>query len=125
MFNVFLWAARHICLDRKGGTKALKKLIRDVNDRLDDGRSVVIFPEGTRKFPGEAPDYKPGIAAIYANTKCPIVPVRLNSGEFWPKAARVKKPGKIIMEFMEPMPQGLSKKEFMKELEARIEGTKP
>lgn len=121
-FNIFLWAARHIALDRSGGASSLKKLIRDVKDRLAHGRAIVIFPEGSRKSVGAPPDYKAGVAAIYASIDAPVIPVRLDSGELWPRQSRFKKPGTIHVEFLEPMPKGLSKKEFMTELEKRIEG---
>ncbi len=122
MFNIYLWAARHICLNRGGGARALKKLISDVKDRLSDGRAIIIFPEGTRKKVGDKPDYKAGVAAIYANIEAPVVPVRLDSGKLWPRQSRFKKAGTITVEFLEPMPKGLTKKGFMEELEKRIEG---
>lgn len=121
-FNAFLVGFGHIWISRKGGVKTLRELAAKANKRIKANRSVVIFPEGTRKRPDEKPDYRSGIAYLYANVDAPVVPVRLNSGLLWPKYAHVKKSGVITIEFLEEMPRGLSKQEFMHELEKRIEG---
>ena len=122
VFNLFLIVVGHIAIDRSTGASALKKLVKDVKDRIGKGRSVVIFPEGTRKQLGEPTDYKPGISAIYSMLKdVPIVPVRLNSGLLWPKGAHIKKTGVITIEFMPEIERGLSRNEFMAKLESVIE----
>ncbi len=121
---VWGWHARKcgaISVDREGGAGALKQMVRDVEDRLSKDRQVIIFPEGTRAEPGTRHPYQPGIAAVYARTTAPVVPVALNSGLFWGRRSFNKKPGVITIEFLEPMPQGLDRREFMAELENRIE----
>ncbi|MBT3307658.1 MAG: 1-acyl-sn-glycerol-3-phosphate acyltransferase [Alphaproteobacteria bacterium] len=110
-----------ISVDRSGGGAALKQLVRDVETRMIDGRQVIIFPEGTRTAPGERRDYQPGVAAVYARTQSPVVPVALNSGLFWGRRSFRKKSGTITVQFLEPMPQGLKRREFMAELETRME----
>ncbi len=120
-----------ISVDRSGGGAALKKMVRDTEDRVAKGRQVVIFPEGTRTPPGEKQEYQPGIAAIYARVTrtpggapggAPVVPVALNSGLFWGRRSFHKKPGVITLEFLEPMPPGLKRRQFMEDLRARIDG---
>lgn len=115
-----------ISVDRSGGAQALKKMVRDTEDRLARGSQVVIFPEGTRTPPGEHQEYHPGVAAIYARIDvpggAPVVPVALNSGLFWGRRSFQKKPGVITLEFLPPMPPGLKRREFMEELRARIDG---
>ena len=96
-------------------------MIRETRSILGEGRRVVIFPEGTRVKPGEAGQYQPGIAALYAQTDAPVVPVAVNSGLFWGRRDFRKKPGTIIVEFLEPMPRGLDRKDFMAQLEDRVE----
>ncbi len=110
-----------ISVDRFGGGAALKKLVRDVEDRMAGGRQVVIFPEGTRTAPGMRREYQPGVAAIYARTDAPVVPVALNSGLFWGRRSFRKKSGVITVQFLDPMPGGLKRREFMAELESRME----
>lgn len=110
-----------IGLDRSGAVKALKKLVADTRKAMAAGRQVIIFPEGTRREPGAAPDYKPGVAALYAGLDVPCLPVALNSGICWPRRKFLRYPGTIVVEFLEPIPPGLHRKAFSKELEQRIE----
>ena len=99
----------------------MRDMIRETKAALDANRSVVIFPEGTRMPPGETGTYFPGVAALYAQTGTTVVPVALNSGKFWPRRAFLKKPGTVVLEFLPPIPQGMKRKAFLKELEYRIE----
>jgi 1-acyl-sn-glycerol-3-phosphate acyltransferase len=112
---------RMIPIDREGHARALKDMVREARDRLRDGRQVIIFPEGTRKAPGAAPDYKPGVAAIYRELELPCTPMATNSGVHWPARGFPGKPGTIVFEFLPPIPAGLKRAEFMRELETRIE----
>lgn len=108
-------------VDRSGGGQALRRLIGAVRARLGDGRPVIIFPEGTRMKPGEHQGYQSGVAGIYRQLDVPVVPVALNSGLVWPKSGLVGTGFRIVLEYLDPIPPGLSKKEFMAELEGRIE----
>jgi 1-acyl-sn-glycerol-3-phosphate acyltransferase len=110
-----------IAVDRAGHATALKKLVKDTRERMAEDRQVVIFPEGTRKDPGAAPDYKPGIAALYRDLQLPCTPMATNSGVHWPAHGFIRRPGTVVFEFLEPVPAGLKRGEFMKELQARIE----
>jgi 1-acyl-sn-glycerol-3-phosphate acyltransferase len=110
-----------VAIDRDGGASALKQMVRDCREVIEDGRQLVIFPEGTRSHPGDKLPYHPGIAAVYKQAGVPVVPVALNSGLFWGRRSFAKKPGKIIIEFLEAMPDGLDRKTFMADLETRIE----
>jgi 1-acyl-sn-glycerol-3-phosphate acyltransferase len=80
---------------------------------------VLIFPEGTRRKPGAKPDYKPGVAGLYAILKVACVPVALNSGRYW--QGFTKKPGTITLEFLDTIPPGLKRDDFMPLLQQRIE----
>ncbi len=121
---VWGWHARKcgaISVDRDGGAGALKQMLRDTEDRMTGDRQVILFPEGTRTAPGTRHPYNPGIAAVYARIKVPVVPVALNSGLFWGRRSFNKKPGVITIEFLPPMPPELDRGQFMSELENRIE----
>jgi 1-acyl-sn-glycerol-3-phosphate acyltransferase len=110
-----------IAVDREGHASALKKLVRDTRERLSEDRQVIIFPEGTRKDPGAEPDYKPGVAALYRDLDLPCTPLATNSGVHWPAHGFLRRPGVIVFEFLEPIPAGLKRGEFMRELQDRIE----
>lgn len=119
------WYARRvgmIAIDRAAGGAALRNMTRDARRALEQGLGVVIFPEGTRKKPGALPDYKPGVAALYQRLNEPCVPVALNSGLFWTgPGGFLKKPGRIVLEFLPPIAAGLKRQEFMTALQSRIE----
>lgn len=110
-----------IGIDRASTVKALKKLVRDVGAALEEGRQVIVFPEGTRREPGAPPDYKPGVAALYTGLDVTCLPVALNSGVCWPRRRFLRHPGTIVVEFLEPIPPGLPRKAFSALLEERIE----
>ena len=108
-----------IDIDRGGGASALKKMVAEAKALFARGRQVVIFPEGHRGKPGVAGDYKPGVAALYRELDVPVHPVATNSGVHWKAFARI--PGTIVFEYLEPIPPGLKRAEFMRVLEERIE----
>lgn len=121
---VFGWAQYFygmIPVDRSAGSAAMKSMLRCAKNRLNDKRPIIIFPEGTRKKPGQKADYKPGVALLYQNLNVPVIPIAANTGFFWKKSSFMRYPGKVIFEFMEPLPAGLNKQEFMKELQTRLE----
>ncbi|MBU2135591.1 MAG: 1-acyl-sn-glycerol-3-phosphate acyltransferase [Alphaproteobacteria bacterium] len=120
-FGWYAQKARMIVVDREAQAAALKKLVRDTEDRLQEDRQLVIFPEGTRGEPGVRGSYKPGIAALYRELNLPVHPVATNSGVHWPKHGFLRKPGLIVFEYLEPIPPGLKRAEFMRTLEERIE----
>jgi 1-acyl-sn-glycerol-3-phosphate acyltransferase len=121
---LFGWCLLHagmIRIDRRGGSRALRGLIEGGRAALARGAPIVIFPEGTRLAPGEQRDYQPGVAALYRHLDCAVVPVALNSGVFWGRRSFIKRPGRIVVEFLPPIGPGLERKAFMTELRARLE----
>ena len=110
-----------IPVDRAKGISALKNMAARARQAIARGRSVLVFPQGTRTPPGTVRPYLPGVAAIYANLDVPVVPVALNSGLFWPRRKLVKWPGTITLEYLEPIAPGLDKRTFMATLQDRIE----
>jgi 1-acyl-sn-glycerol-3-phosphate acyltransferase len=118
-YGWFLRKAAAIPIDRGGAASALRKMTRAAQAVMAQGRPVLIFPEGTRKKPGAPPDYKPGVAGLYGMLAAPCVPVALNSGLYW--RGFLKKPGTVVLEFLEPIPPGLPRGAFMAMLESRIE----
>jgi 1-acyl-sn-glycerol-3-phosphate acyltransferase len=121
---LFGWTLLHsgmIRIDRQGGPRALRGLIEGGRAALARGMPIVIFPEGTRLPPGQHRPYHPGVAALYRHLDCPVVPVALNSGVFWPRRSFIKRPGRIVVEFLPPIEPGLERKAFMAELRDRLE----
>jgi 1-acyl-sn-glycerol-3-phosphate acyltransferase len=118
-YGWYISRAGVIAVDRSAGASALRKMAEQAKAMAAAGRPVAIFPEGTRKKPGAAPDYKPGVAGLYSQLGLSCVPGALNSGLFWTNFT--KHPGKIAIEFLPAIPSGLKRAEFMRELEGRIE----
>ena len=110
-----------IPVDRDKGPAALRGMLREAKKRVAQGREIIIFPEGTRRVPGAPSDYKTGVLLLYEALGIPCVPLALNSGVFWPRRSFVRKPGTIIVEFLDPIPPGLPRAEFLERLIAAIE----
>jgi 1-acyl-sn-glycerol-3-phosphate acyltransferase len=110
-----------IPVDRDKGPSALRRMLREAKLRVAAGREIIIFPEGTRRAPGAAPDYKTGVVLLYDALGVPCVPVALNSGLFWPRRSLTRRPGTIVVEFLDPIPPGLGRVEFLARLERTIE----
>ena len=115
---VWGWAARRygvIVVDREASAGALRRMLREAKVTLAAGRSVLIFPEGTRVAPGEQPPLRAGFAGLYRGLGLPVVPVAIDSGMVWLKHGP-KRPGTVTFRFGEPIPPGLPRAE----IEARV-----
>jgi 1-acyl-sn-glycerol-3-phosphate acyltransferase len=115
---VWGWAARRygaLVVDREGSAAALRQMIREGKDAKAAGRSVLIFPEGTRVLPGEQPPLKSGFAGLYRMLDMPVVPVAVDSGRLLPKRG-AKRAGVVTFRYGEVIPTGLSRQE----VEARV-----
>ena len=107
------WAARRygvIVIDRAGAGQAMRQMMREARAALDAGRSIVIFPEGTRVPPGEQPPLRAGFAGLYRALGVPVVPVALDSGKVWPRKGP-KRAGTVTFRFGAPVPPGLPRAE--------------
>ena len=85
------------------------------------GRQLIIFPEGTRTPVDAPPNYKTGVGQIYADSDVACLPVALNSGLFWPRRTFMRYPGTLVVEFLDPLPPGLTRKEFIARISTVIE----
>ncbi|MDX1605329.1 MAG: lysophospholipid acyltransferase family protein [Candidatus Competibacterales bacterium] len=122
---VFGWALalmEPISIDRKASSVAVAQIRNQGKRHLDNGRWVLIFPEGTRSAPGQRQRYKLGGARLAAYTGYPILPIAHNAGEFWPRRSFVKHPGTIDVVIGETMPTlGLDAQTINRQVEEWIE----
>ncbi|GHU16569.1 1-acyl-sn-glycerol-3-phosphate acyltransferase [Alphaproteobacteria bacterium] len=116
LFGILSKMAGSIEVDRDSGTKSLVDVAKRIEKTISDGHPVIIFPEGTRVPTGEHMEIKRGIAFFYSKSNCAVVPVVHNSGKFWPRRGFLKIPGNITVKFLDPIPPGLSRDEFMNRL---------
>ena len=120
----FGWAlAVHpsIAINRAYGFAALSELAQKGKLRLQQGFSVVIFPEGTRTLSGSQRNFKPGGAHLAVSSCVQVVAVAHNSGNFWPRQAFLKRPGTVTVKISPPIqPKGLSVAELNRHAETWI-----
>jgi 1-acyl-sn-glycerol-3-phosphate acyltransferase len=121
VFGLFLIKANMIAIDRSAGRRALLAMVRRAVAEVRHGRQLVIFPEGTRTAPGAPAHYKPGVGQIYLECGVTCLPVALNSGLFWPRRTFRRYPGTLVVEFLDPLPPGLPREEFVTRMRTVIE----
>jgi 1-acyl-sn-glycerol-3-phosphate acyltransferase len=97
------------------------EMARRAPKEIQSGRQLIIFPEGTRRPVDAPPNYMTGVGQIYANSGVPCLPVALNSGLFWPRRTFMRYPGTLVVEFLDPLPPGLNRKDFVARIAAVIE----
>lgn len=109
-----------IPVDRSGSSKALRAMIKSADTARQSGRPIVIFPEGTRVPPGEAPPLQAGFAGLYRHLGLPAVPLAIDAGRLWPRRGLIKQSGTIHFHFGEPLPPGLPRAEAERLIHAAI-----
>jgi 1-acyl-sn-glycerol-3-phosphate acyltransferase len=110
-----------IVVNNCGGREAREALKSRAADAHRDGRRILIYPEGNLARIGEKFRYRSGVWHMYRDFDMPVVPLATNLGLFWPQEAFEKRPGTATLEFLEPIPTGLPKDEFLARLETAIE----
>jgi 1-acyl-sn-glycerol-3-phosphate acyltransferase len=93
-----------IHIDRRRGRDAFESVVAQGRHVLDDGRWIIMFPEGTRTRVGSQGKYKSGGARLAVRTGVPVVPIAVNAGECWPKKRFVKTPGLVTVSIGPPIP---------------------
>ena len=94
-FGWGLKAMNAIALNRGTGRKAITQLINESKRHMDQGRILMLFPEGTRVLPMQVKPFKLGGAIVSQRTGYAVLPIAHNAGEFWPRHSWIKWPGTI------------------------------
>lgn len=116
------WAARRygvIVVDRDGSARMLRQMMREARAALNAGRSVLIFPEGTRVAQGVSPPLKSGFAGLYRILNLPVVPIAHDSGRVWPRKGPMRA-GIVTFRFGEPIPPQQSREAIEARVHAEI-----
>ena len=109
-----------IRVDRAAGAAAIRTLLRGADAAMREGRSIVIFPEGTRAPPDRMLPLQPGVAALAQRTGLPVIPVATDSGLFWGRRAFIKNPGTITIEIRPALTAGRPREALMRDLAAAL-----
>ena len=110
---LFGWLTRRygiIAVERSAGAKALRALVEEGKSAIATGRSVIIYPEGTRVRVGETPKLRSGFAALYRALGLPVVPVAVDSGRLWGRGF-VHRSGIVTVKVGGTIPPGLKRDE--------------
>jgi len=110
-----------IIIDRENGSKALKAMLKQSREAIAGGRSVLIFPQGSRMEEGEPIRFKRGVELLYAKLATPVLPVVVNSGIFWGIGKSSKHGGTITVSYLPPIPAGMSAELFVRKAEAQMQ----
>jgi 1-acyl-sn-glycerol-3-phosphate acyltransferase len=121
LFGWYLMKANMIGIDRTAGGRSLLQMARRAGEAVRRGRQLIIFPEGTRTAVDAPPQYKTGVAQVYVDCGVICLPVALNSGLFWPRRTFMRYPGTLVVEFLDPLPPGLLRRDFIARVSTVIE----
>lgn len=124
LWGTYLWKSGVIAIDRSSPDKATSSIKNGALKVKDQGRPIIIYPQGTRVWPHETPKdkpYKTGVYRIQKATDLPVIPLATNSGLFWPRRGWLKSPGTVTFKFLPPIEAGKSKAELMTKLEHDLE----
>ena len=102
-------------------SQAMKDMVAHAGGKSAEPRQLVIYPQGTRVLPGATLPYKIGAGVLYDRIGAPCVPAATNVGVFWARRSRYRHPGLAVVEFLDPIPQGLPIPEFMSRMERTVE----
>jgi 1-acyl-sn-glycerol-3-phosphate acyltransferase len=112
-----------IAIDRSRGKQAMRRMIALGGERLAQGFSIMVYPEGTRIPVGRRGTYKPGGGILAVQNGVSVLPVAHNAGLVWPRNSFLKYPGKVTVVIGKPIDtHGLTAEEVMRRVEDWIEG---
>jgi 1-acyl-sn-glycerol-3-phosphate acyltransferase len=98
LFGWCLYLLKNISINRSDGVSSLKKIMKACNKHIDNDRTLIIFPEGTRVNYGKNIEIKKGVLRILDALKLPSIIINHNAGKFWSKDSFLIKPGTIVIE---------------------------
>ncbi|MEL6687145.1 MAG: 1-acyl-sn-glycerol-3-phosphate acyltransferase [Pseudomonadota bacterium] len=121
LIKVILAKMNAVVVEHCGGSANRARMAETSRVVREQGRRILIYPEGHLSRIGTRHPYKKGVWHLQQDFDCPVVPVATNLGQRWNQTDWMKYPGKAYVEFLDPIPTGLGKDEFMALLEERIE----
>lgn len=102
-FGWACWLLGCIGIKRGGGRRAVEQVVAQGSDRLAKGQWMMIFPEGTRVWPGETRRFGVSGALLAREAGVPVLPIAMNAGDFWRRRDYIKRPGTITVRIGPPI----------------------
>ncbi|CAD7042176.1 1-acyl-sn-glycerol-3-phosphate acyltransferase [Pseudorhizobium endolithicum] len=121
LFGWYVMKQRMIPVNRGARGKVMVAVMERTKQEMENGRQLIIYPEGTRRSPGAGPEYRYGIARIYRDIQVPVVPIAMHPGLFWPRRRAVRFPGHFKVRILPPIEPGLDPDTFFQTLIDRLE----
>ena len=116
LFGWYAAKQKMIPINRAAGARALVEMLKRAHVEMEARRQLIIYPEGTRRPTGAPPEYKFGIARLYAALNVPVVPVVMHPGLFWPRHKFMRYPGVIKIRILPPIEPGMEQPAFFRHL---------
>ena len=121
IFGAAMRAVDFISIDRSRGRKAVQSL-NDAANRIAEGTSVLIFPEGTRSPDGHLQPFKTGAIMLAIKAGVPVVPVGFNgTHQVLPKGSLVARGGDVVLRIGTPLPTSDFKAKDKQELALKVQ----
>lgn len=120
---VFGWGLRWapmIPVDRDSPGQNIRRLLREARASLAEGRSILIFPEGTRVPVGGRQPFQRGFEILATRAGVPVVPIVQNAGLLWPKGFGAKRPGTVTLRFLPRLDPGRDAAAFAARMERML-----
>lgn len=121
VIGLYAWRIGCVPVNRGKRGAAIAKMVADVEKGRAEPGQLVIYSQGTRIAPGAQAPYKIGTGVLYDQLGQPCVPAATNVGLMWPRKGILRRPGVAVVEFLDPIPPGLPRDDFMALLETRVE----
>ncbi|TDK34563.1 1-acyl-sn-glycerol-3-phosphate acyltransferase [Rhizobium deserti] len=121
LFGWYVAKQKMIPVNRGARGKVMVEVMERTKEEMAKGRQLIIYPEGTRRPPGAAPEYRYGIARIYRDVQVPVVPIVAHWGLFWGRRKLIKHPGHFKVRVLPPIEPGLDPDAFYARLQDVLE----
>ena len=120
-FGLAVRLSKDIPVERESKS-SLIKLLKDCKDRLDDGRVICMFPEGTRSATGKMRAFKPGAKMVADKFKLRVQPVvLLETAQHFDVKKQHFKPGTIHAFILDAFDADKENKEWLNDLHTKMQ----
>ena len=121
LFGWYLKKMGCISIDRNKISKENLNFSNEVNKVIKNtNKTLIIFPQGTRKNFNDRSRFKKGFTRIYNDLKIACLPVAINSGKVWPKHGKLIPNQKITVSILSIIPPGIEQDRLSKQVEQNI-----